>query len=232
MTHAGSGHGHVAPDGSGLGHVTPEGSGHAREALAKQLIDAGRVGAQPTDAFEGMDLSGLDLSNQLLAGLRLRGSNLKKTKFYNAVLYCCDLRETDLSLADFRRSQILSCSLAGAKVTGARFCRMKAAHSLFHGLWWFEKMFVLQGGYTLCGAVPMNVDDLQPSSAEESHFGPPLPSPPGSVWDFSESWDGLIDGRHRTEAEAAIDDQKDEAVFEHFCRRSGGIAYAGIADER
>jgi len=106
--------------------ATPEGSDAdaSRADLAKQLIEAGRQGAGVTSAFEGKDLTGVDLSNQRLVGLKLRGSNLTLANFYNTQLFCCDLRETNLTSADFRRCLLINCSLAGARVTGARFCRM------------------------------------------------------------------------------------------------------------
>ena len=149
--------------------ATPEGidADGSRADLAKQLIEAGRQGAEATSAFEGKDLTGIDLSNQRLVGLRLRGSNLTKASFYNAQLICCDLRETNLTSSDFRRSMLLNCSLAGARVTGARFCRMFADQSMFQGLWWFDKAFVLQGFLT-CGKPPIDYEALQPLSVEES----------------------------------------------------------------
>eukprot|EP00966_Prymnesium_polylepis_P224459 5191690-Prymnesium_polylepis.1 len=110
-------------------------------------------------------------------GLRLRGSSLKGTTFYNMIMTSCDLRETDLSSADFRRCRIQNSSFAGAKVSKARFSRMMAAQSHFQGLWWFEKMFILQGGYTLQGSIPIDLEDFGPCALAESSVEGPVAIP-------------------------------------------------------
>ena len=165
------------PSSRGWSVVLVDRSADEKAELAKKLIEAGRTGTETTtgNEFEGKDLSNLDLSNQVLVGLRLRGSNLKNTNFYNVVLYCCDLRESDLSFADLRQTHVQYSSFAGAKVAGARFCRMFATFCQFQGVWWFDQTFMTDGGYSFSGAIPIDADRFGPGSLEAAHEEPCTP---------------------------------------------------------
>ena len=203
--------------------ITPsETSAEAKAALAKQIIEAGREERDSeSDAFEGRDLSGLDLSNQRLIGLRLRGSCLNNTRFYNTILHCCDLRETDLSFADLRRTQIVGSSLANAKVSGARFCRSYGLQAKFHGLWWIEKVYVLPRGRVLCGAALESdiVDEkaLKPYSVSQSIVAPPDKVPDGMV----SAGDGNYGTTPVPEDKARVEDEKDEDRMKGVRARAG-----------
>jgi hypothetical protein len=85
-------------------------------ARARYLVELYASGHRD---FGSVDLSGLDLSNQRLAGIQLRSADLTGTRLTNAVLDGADLSGANLSGAVLRNTSLVDARLDGASVARA-----------------------------------------------------------------------------------------------------------------
>ena len=83
--------------------------------LTENVLNDGGIELKGRD-LSNTNLSGLDLSNMNMTGANLRGANLTNTNLEGA-----DLRDADLTNADLRQAQLESADLTGANTTGTKF---------------------------------------------------------------------------------------------------------------
>jgi uncharacterized protein YjbI with pentapeptide repeats len=117
------------------------------------------------DSFEGLDLSGVDLSDLALPGARFhnailtdsffRRTNLRDADFSGAVLAAADFTDADLSNAslggaDLTAARLVRCSLHGATLVGADLTGAVLRHA--------DMTAVLASGVVMTGANLLEAD--------------------------------------------------------------------------